>query len=69
MRELVESEAVMFGSVAIVDLAEAVAEEVGRQFNVEGSGTIHFLISKDSNIFRKRVSELFSPSSYTIDIV
>ncbi len=69
VRELIESEAAVFGSVEIIDPAEAVAEEVIQRFNTEGSGTTRFLISKDSDTFRKRVSELFSPSSYTIDLV
>ncbi len=59
----------VFGAVDIVDPAEAVAEEVMQRFNLEGSGTTQFLISKNSETFRKRVDELFSGSSYTIDVV
>jgi len=69
VRDLIESEAAVFGSVEIIDPAEAVAEEVVQRFNAEGRGTTRFLISKDSEMFRSRVNELFSPSSYTIDVV
>lgn len=70
VRELIESEAVkLFGPIELIDPAEGVAEEVIRRFDIEGSGKTIFLISKDSEIFRKRVSELFPDSSYTIDVV
>lgn len=69
VRGLIESEARMFDQVGIIDPAEAVAEEVVRQFDIRGSGRTHFVISKDSDTFRKRVGELFLASSYTIDVV
>ena len=59
----------MFGATLIIDPAEAVSEEAARRFNIEGSGLMRFLISKDSSVFRSRVRGLFPESSYTIDIV
>jgi glutamate racemase len=67
--EIAEAAREMFGATLIIDPAEAVAEEVVRRFNVEGSGAIRLLISKDSSLFRSRVRELFPESSYTIDTV
>ena len=67
--EIAEAAREMFGATLIIDPAEAVAEEVVRRFNVEGSGAIRLLISKDSSLFRSRVRELFPKSSYTIDTV
>ena len=69
-RGVIEREvADIFGPIEIIDPAEAVAEEVMRRFDVEGSGKTRFLISKDPDMFRKRVSELFPASSYTIEVV
>ena len=67
--EIAEAAREMFGATLIIDPAEAVAEEAVRRFNVEGSGLMRLLISKDSSLFRLRVRELFPKSSYTIDTV
>ena len=67
--EIAEAAREMFGATLIIDPAEAVAEEAVRRFNVEGSGLMRLLISKDSSLFRSRVRGLFPESSYTIDIV
>ena len=70
VRDIIEREATnVFGPVEIIDPGDAVAEEVMRRFDVEGSGKTRFLISKDSDMFRKRVSKLFTYSSYTIEVV
>ena len=46
---IIEREATnVFGPVEIIDPGDAVAEEVMRRFDVEGSGKTRFLISKDS---------------------
>lgn len=69
VRHVIEDEAKkFFGPVDIIDPGEAVAEEAVRRFDVEGSGKTQFLISKDSDTFRKRVSELFPDTSYTIEV-
>ncbi|MGC9602304.1 MAG: aspartate/glutamate racemase family protein [Minisyncoccia bacterium] len=49
----------------IVDPAVAVATEVAKRFDIHGQGAMQFLISKESDIFRRRVAELF-PNVYTI---
>ena len=67
--EIAEAAREMFSATLIIDPAEAVAEEAVRRFNVEGSGLMRLLISKDSSLFRLRVRELFPKSSYTIDTV
>ena len=70
VRELIEKEAMnIFGPIEILDPAEAVAEEVVRRFDTNGGGAMKFFISKESEVFRKRVNELFPASSYTIDVV
>ena len=70
VREIIESVATdVFGPLLIIDPADAVAEEVERQFDTKGSGATTFRISKDSEMFRKRVAELFRGSRYTIDVV
>ncbi|RJQ33987.1 hypothetical protein C4556_03505 [Candidatus Parcubacteria bacterium] len=69
-REEIEKEARdMFGATLVIDPAEAVAEEATRRFSIEGKGTMRFLISKDSEVFRTRVRELFPEARYTIEVL
>lgn len=48
-----------FGAVEIMDPADAVAREVSQQFVIAGTGSSYFYISQDSDIFRKRVDDMF----------
>lgn len=55
--------------ITTVDPAVAVAERVAAQFSEEGSGTATFLVSKDSEPFRRRVAELFPETSYAVQVL
>ncbi|MEK7509868.1 MAG: aspartate/glutamate racemase family protein [Patescibacteria group bacterium] len=69
-RRIIEEEAhAVFGSVDILDPADAVAEEAERRFNTRGSGKIYFRVSQDSEHFRRRVGELFPEHEHTIKIL
>ena len=59
----------IFGATLIIDPAEAVADEVIKRFETEGNGAMRFLISKDSEVFRTRVRELFPEARYTIEVL
>ena len=58
-------------SVLVFDPAVAVAERAQKLFwpKEVGNGTTHFLISTDSDVFRKRVSELMPDGTYTIEVI
>lgn len=64
--DIIRSEAVRFGNPAIVDPAEAVAEQATRDFTTEGNGTLSFRISGDSRLFRTRIQELFGSASIEV---
>jgi glutamate racemase len=67
---IIEEEArAAFGDVNIVDPAHAVAEDVERQFDTNGSGSIYFRTSQDSEHFRRRVAELFPAWEHTIKVI
>ncbi len=69
-RNLIQEEAEkIFGPIEILDPADAVADEVLKRFDTSGNSKTRFAISKESDVFRKRVRELFPDSSYTIDVV
>ncbi len=65
------------GGVTIFDPAEVVAREAQKLFLLPNSrewankekGSIRFIISKDSDFFREKVSEFFSSENYTIDVL
>ncbi len=58
-----------FGNIDIIDPAHAVAEEVAARFDLSGEGKLHFLISKESNLFEEKVANLFPLANYSIDVV
>jgi len=58
-----------FGNTEIIDPAVAVAEDAVQRFDVSGSGTVRFLLSKDSQVFRNRINELFPDGRYTIETI
>src|SRR5690606_33118723 len=62
---------VLGDSVMVFDPAVAVAERAQKLFwpREVGNGTTHFLISRDSVIFRDRVAELWPDGSYAIEVV
>ena len=69
-RHIIEEEArVAFGDVNIFDPAEPVAEEAGKRFDTNGSGSIYFRTSQDSEHFRRRVRELFPEWEDTIKVI
>ncbi len=45
--------------IDVFDPSDAVADEAVTMFDVSGSGTIHFYVSKSSNVFSQTVRELF----------
>ncbi len=59
-RDSINSEAEnLFGTVRIIDPAEAVADEVVKRFSIEGSGQVRCAISAPSALFRARLEQLF----------
>lgn len=60
----------LFGDVPLIDPAEAVADEMTIHYpSTEGSGSVLFLISADSEQFRARVEELFPHQNYSIEVI
>lgn len=57
--------------IAIFDPADAVASRVERRFwpREAGSGNLHFIISKDSALFRARVAEMFPNTQYEVEVL
>jgi len=56
--------------VKIIDPAETVVNTAIKKFDErEGQGALRFLISKDSPIFKKMVSEHFGEYEYTIEVI
>jgi glutamate racemase len=69
-RHIIEEEArAAFGTISILDPAESVAEEADRRFDTNGSGSIYFRASQDSEHFRRRIEELFPEYEHTIKII
>ena len=54
--------------VIVIDPADAVADAAKSRFANDGDGKLTFRLSKDSERFRARVSELFPDSGATIEI-
>jgi glutamate racemase len=70
VREIIAKEVYdIWGDVPLLDPADAVAEEAAARFTIGGSGTIYFLISKDSHGFRNRISSYFLETSCTLEIL
>lgn len=61
----------VLGDVPIFDPAEAIAERVEAQLwpREAGDGLMRFVISKDSEPFRRLVAELFPGKKYSIEVV
>ncbi len=58
-----------FGNIEVLDPAEAVADEVVKQFVTDGQGRLQFFLSKDLPHFRSRVEELFPRNQYSIEYI
>ncbi|NQV90715.1 glutamate racemase [Candidatus Uhrbacteria bacterium] len=54
--------------VVIVDPAHAVSEEVIQQFDLSGSGKLTFLLSKDSETFRRYANSLFG-DAFVVEVL
>ena len=59
----------LFPKARVIDPADAVAEEVVRQFTTNGSGKTIFMISKDSHGFRNRIAPMFLEQACTLTII
>lgn len=61
----------VLGEIHVFDPAQAVAERVERRFwpREVGDGKLHFCISKDSEVFRNRVAQLFPNAQYEVEIL
>lgn len=57
--------------MAVIDPAVAVAARVESRFwpREAGNGKTHFVITKDSDVFRNLVAKLFPKSPYTIEVL
>lgn len=69
-RSIIEEEAhAAFGGADIIDPADAVADEVIRSFDTQGSGLTYVKLSQDSEHFRRRARELFNVGEENIKII
>lgn len=55
--------------VEIYDPAVAVANEVKAMMDEKGEGKLHFLITKDSALFRERVESLFGKKNTIVEVI
>lgn len=64
-------ENVLQRNITIFDPAQAVARRVERQWwpRESGDGTLRFLISAESEVFRTFVAQLFPHNAYTIEVI
>ncbi|PIR82427.1 hypothetical protein COU20_02465 [Candidatus Kaiserbacteria bacterium CG10_big_fil_rev_8_21_14_0_10_59_10] len=69
-RHIIEEEAraAFGGAVRTVDPAEAVAEEVVRAFDTEGSGLSRLCVSAASELFARRAGALFPGEAHSIEV-
>lgn len=58
-----------FPGTALLDPAGAVAEEATQRFACAGSGSVQFLISRDSHAFRNRVAPMFLESMCSLEVI
>jgi glutamate racemase len=59
----------MLGIDLLIDPAVAVAQAVAEKFDTQGRGMTQFLISKDSEMFRKRIADLFPNMPYEVKVI
>jgi glutamate racemase len=70
VRDILEREAVLaFPGATLIDPADAVADEAVRRFACEGTGSVQFLISRDSHAFRNRVSPIFLETACSLTLI
>lgn len=70
VRNIIEQEAAaLFPGVAVLDPADAVADEALRRFAGIGDGSIQFLISADSHGFRNRIAPMFLEGTCTLTVI
>lgn len=53
----------------IIDPAHAVADEVAKRFKKRGNGTTRYVLSKQSDVFERRVRQMFPHGQYKLDIM
>ncbi|MDB4991984.1 MAG: MurI3 [Parcubacteria group bacterium] len=58
-----------FGTIEILNPAYPVADEVARTFDISGTGTMRFLVSKQSDAFEAKVRALFPDTPLTIEVL
>ena len=69
-REVIEREAgVYFPGAQLIDPADAIADEAVRRFACTGTGSVQFLISRDSHGFRNRVAPMFLKGQCSLTVV
>jgi glutamate racemase len=70
VREAIEAEAApLFPGATLLDPADAVAEEALQRFACGGSGSVQFLISRDSHAFRNRVAPMFLEGQCSLEVI
>ena len=68
--EIIEKEVrAAYASALLIDPAEAVAEEAVQRFDVQGSGILKFVISRDSHEFRNRITPIFLETPCTLEVI
>ncbi len=64
VQDIIEQETgAMFGPLHVMDPSDAVAREAMSQFTIYGTGSTYLYLSRDSDVFRKRVQALFPARS------
>lgn len=58
-----------FPGAALLDPADAVADEAVKRFACNGQGSVQFLITRDSHAFRNRVAPMFLEGGCTLHII
>lgn len=65
VQDMIEEETqALFGPLHVMDPADAVAREAVARFTTYGTGSTYLYLSRDSDIFRKRVQSLFPMKSH-----
>lgn len=70
VRSVIEREAAaFFPGAELLDPADAVADEAMNRFACEGTGSVQFLISRDSHEFRNRIAPMYLEGNCSLTVI